>query len=444
MQSSEIMVQRVAIIGAGVSGLAAAVKLAAAVTLAGGGTREITLFEGRREAGGRTRSYKDTKTGDTLDNGQHLLMGCYAATQEYLEMIGTSKLVTKLPLSVKFWESTGVRSFTIDRALPPPMNLISAIMRTSLLSFGEKKAAATIGNIIWRDKLPRRFQDMTCAELFAKCEQPEEVIQKLWAPIVLATINAAPEHASATLFVNVVREAFFSSRTASNLLMPIVGLSELLVDPAIAKLEAAKVKIQLGTPVRKIERSREHFTLSTDAGDLDFDYIISTTPDPLYPLPSTVYPLPSTPYPVQTSPIVNAYFWLDRTITSSPIHCFIGTTLQWMFPKASTFSAQRVALTVSAAEDIVDKTNEEITGILWSDLQRTVPAAREATLLHSQIIKEKRATPLLSPSIQNRRPESATYDKHFILAGDLVQNGLPATIEGAIRNGFKAAGLIPA
>jgi squalene-associated FAD-dependent desaturase len=425
------MVQtRIAILGAGVSGLAAAVKLAER-------GHRVTLFEARREAGGRTRSYVDATTGDVLDNGQHLLMGCYTATQEYLAMIGTEKLVARIPLSVKFWEASGVRSFTIDRALPPPMNLISAIMRTTLISFAEKKAAATIGNIIYRDKLPRRIDDMTCAELFAKCEQPEAVIQKLWSPIVVATINARPEQASARLFVNVIREAFFSSRTASNVLMPNVGLSELLVNSAINKLETAGAKILLGTPVRSIERTNEQFNVITNDTNDSFDYVISTTPAPLYPTPYTPSP------PVQTSPIVNAYFWLDRAITSSPMHAFIGMTVEWAFPKQSRFSAQRLALTVSAADEIVEKPNEEIVQILWGDLQRTMPAAREAQVLHSQIIKEKRATPLLTPSAQNARPTAETYDKRFILAGDIVQNGLPATIEGAVRNGFRAAALVP-
>jgi hydroxysqualene dehydroxylase len=117
-------------------------------------------------------------------------------------------------------------------------------------------------------------------------------------------------------------------------------------------------------------------------------------------------------------------------------------TVEWAFPKESTFGAQRLALTVSAANEIVDKTNEEIVQILWGDIQRTMPAAREAQLLHAQIIKEKRATPLFTPSVQNTRPSATTHDKRFILAGDVVQNELPATIEGAVRNGFSAAMLI--
>ena len=107
----------------------------------------------------------------------------------------------------------------------------------------EKAAATRLGNSILRRKLPEHFEDMTCARLFATTWQPENLVEKLWAPIVLATINASVEEASAVLFVNVVREAFFASRTSSALLIPKVGLSELLIDPAIRKLQEGGIEI---------------------------------------------------------------------------------------------------------------------------------------------------------------------------------------------------------
>jgi squalene-associated FAD-dependent desaturase len=415
---------KVAIIGAGVSGLAAAVRLAHA------GLTNITLFEARREAGGRTRSYTDPHTGDTLDNGQHLLMGCYTATLEYMRAIGTEKLIDRTPLRIPFWSESGVRSFTIDRSLGPPLNLLSAVARTSLLTLSEKRAAAVLGNAVWRAKLPDGFSDMTCAELFHKLAQPDSLVTKLWAPIVLATINATPERASAELFVNVLREAFFSSRSASMLLIPKCGLSELLIDPAVRGLTDKRVILRLGTPVRKIEVNNNKIEIQLDGEVLHFDAVISSIP---HLISDTRY---RTPDP---SPIVNAYFWLDRSVLKAPVHAFIGTTLQWAFPKASKYSAERLALTVSAAENLSTLDNESIRDMLWTELKHIVPATREATLVHYQIIREKRATPLFTPQTQSNRPKTATTVAGLYLAGDLVQNGLPATIEGAIRNGHAAA-----
>ncbi|MDP4199645.1 MAG: hydroxysqualene dehydroxylase HpnE [Bacteroidota bacterium] len=417
---------KIAIIGAGVSGLAAAVRLSES------GFRGITLFEARREAGGRTRSFLDPKTGDTLDNGQHLLMGCYTATLDYLDRIGTSRLIERIPLRIPFWSQTGVRSFTIDRTLAPPLNLLSAIMRTSMLTLAEKRSAANLGNALWRNKLPSDLPNLTCAELFKRFEQAASLCEKLWEPIVFATLNASTEQASAVLFTSVIREAFFSSRKASALLIPKCGLSELLIDPATALLERHGALTRLSDPVRNIEIEATGIRIVTDSDEQVFDRVVNCT-NGLQGSNHTTGPA------TQYSPIVNAYFWLDRTIFNAPIQAFVGMTLQWAFPKASMFSAQRVALTVSAADAIVDKSNEEITSLLWSDLVRTVPSARDAQLMHAQIIREKRATPLFSPNVQMTRPLSTTDDKRFILAGDFVQNGLPATIEGAIRNGYAAA-----
>ncbi len=422
---------RIAIIGAGVSGLAAAIRLVRA------GQTNITLFEARREASGRTRSYTDAHTGDTLDNGQHLLMGCYSATLEYLKEIGTDKLIERTPLRIPFWSETGVRSFTIDRSLPPPMNLLSAVARTSMLTFGEKKSASILGNAIWRMKLPNKFERMSCNDLFLALGQTPALVEKLWAPMVLATINARPEQASAELFVNVLREAFFSSRAASALLIPKVGLSELLVEPAIKEFKDRGIDIRLGAPIRKITPEGERgFSVATDSEETEFHAVISTIHSllPESPTRDTRNPIPDSP-----SPIVNAYFWFDKQIFNAPIHAFIGTTLQWAFPKKSSFSAERVALTVSAADALAEKTNEEIRDILLGDLQKTVPAARDAKLIHYQIIREKRATPLFTAEANRRRPTTKTDIPNFYLAGDFVQNGLPATIEGAVRNGFAAA-----
>jgi hydroxysqualene dehydroxylase len=418
---------RIAIIGAGVSGLAAAVRLTR------NDIKNVTIFEARREPGGRTRSYVDTKTGDELDNGQHLLMGCYTATLDYLSTIGSGRMLERIPLRIPFWSNTGVRSFTIDRSLAPPMNLLTALARTSLLTFSEKRAAAKLGNAIWRSKFPNDFQRMTCKDFFQYFDQPDTLVSKLWSPIVLATINADPTRASAELFVNVLREAFFSSRSASALLIPKCGLSELLVQPAVHFLEEQGGKIQRGSPARNVEKFGNIFKLSLDSGTLEFDAVIDASSQ--FNMGLEAHPITNVEY----SPIVNAYFWLDRSVFKAPVHAFVGTTLQWAFPRQSNYCTERVALTVSAAEGLVEKSNESIRDILWGDLQQIVPAAKDATLLHWQIIREKHATPLFTPELQKSRPKVRTSMNNYYRAGDLIQNGLPATIEGAVRNGYAAA-----
>lgn len=421
--------RKIAIVGAGVSGLAAATRLLRH------GCRNLTLFEARREAGGRTRSYIDSTTGDTLDNGQHLMMGCYRSTLEYVRQVGSDELLQRTPLWIHFHEAG--RTVPAILRLSPNSNLLMALWRSRFLTPREKFAATRLGLAIDASSA-KNCEGMTCEALFAKLHQPAGLVKKLWAPIVLATINAPIEQASALLFVNVLREAFLSGSEASDLLLPTSGLSDLLIDPAIRTLKEKGVTIRLSIPVRAIEKHERSLRIATDDSAEDFDAVIycGQSSDPLPPEIRSSLP------EFEFSPIVNAYFWLDRPVLRGPVHEFLGTTLQWVFPWPSKYAAERLALTVSAGNALAERTNEEIRHILWTDLCAAVPAAREARLMHHQIIREKRATPLITPALQQSRPLASTAMPGLFLGGDLVQNGLPATIEGAVRNGFTAAGLL--
>ncbi len=421
---------KIAIIGAGVSGLVAAVALAEH------SHHNIVLFEARKEAGGRTRSYTDAHTGDVLDNGQHLLLGCYRSTLKYLQAIGSDRFLQRVPLSIYFHEASRKipAHVQLSAKSKPPLNLLAGLWSSKLLTNREKIAATRLGFAINSTSI-KDVQAMTCEELFQKFHQPERLIETLWAPMILATINASIEKASALLFVNVLREAFFSIQSASDLLIPSVGLSELLIEPALRALEKRGVEIRLSTPIRAIEEKDNHLSIVTNDTNELFNAVIycGQSSDPL---PQKIRAtIPEFEY----SPIVNAYFWLDREILSTPIHSFLGTKLQWAFPRPSVRFSQRLALTVSAADALALHSNDEIQHILWMDLCSALPEAREARLMHFQIIREKRATPLFTPSIQNQRPGTVTSIPGLWLAGDIVQNGLPATIEGAAHNGYAAA-----
>jgi len=420
---------KIAVVGAGVSGLAAAVSLVER------GFENITLFEARREAGGRTRSWLDPATGDVLDNGQHLLIGCYRATLAYLESIGSLKQLERRRLSLDFHESGASTSrLELQNQGKPAVNLLGAVWKSDLLSFKEKCAATWLGIAIHGSAV-RNARSHSAIELFKKFRQPDRLIRRLWEPIVLATINAPIHEASAELFINVFREAFLSGPDASDLLIPSCGLSELLVQPAIDFIATRGVHIRRSTPVRSIEHSSGSFLLKFDGGEENFESVIysNTAKEPL---PERIR---SSIPEFQFSPIVNAYFWLDRRVLSGPIHAMVGTTLQWVFPKASQYSAQRLALTVSAAGALSEKSNQEIEDVLWNDLKMAIPQMKNVRLLTSQIVREKRATPLFTYTVQRLRPSTKSSIPRFYFSGDFVQNGLPATIEGAIRNGYAAS-----
>jgi squalene-associated FAD-dependent desaturase len=430
---------RIAIIGSGVSGLAAAIEL---LRLLPNGFAEITLFEARHVAGGRTRSYIDEESGDTIDNGQHLLMGCYTATLSYLESIGTIDLVQfsrglRIPFSIynKFTGTTRIATLKTS-SLPAPFHALLGIIRTDLLNMQERWQALRLGRLCTAYLNDERIMSWSCAELFAKLGQSQTVIHKLWEPICLATINAKVEDASAFIFLNVIKIALLESAGNSRLLIPKVGLSELLIDSALKKLISGDVAVQLKANISSITQHGIGLAITTngESAALSFDAVILACAPGGINLPHDLQ-LPTIDY----SPIVNGYFWLDRKVLNSPMQGCLNTSLQWVFAKHTKNDGQLLALTVSAADQLIDLTVEEIVQLLCEDLQRSIPEARVAKLLQANIIKEKRATPRFTAEFNQKRPETTTPISGFYLAGDLVQNELPATIEGAIRNGFAAA-----
>jgi squalene-associated FAD-dependent desaturase len=421
--------KRVAIIGAGASGLAAAVEL---FRYTEGEDLEVTIYESRREAGGRTRSFTDAETGDTLDNGQHLLMGCYTSTIDYLKTIGSyDKLDIPPSLVIPYFtgESDDPAMLSLPRFIPAPVHLLVGVLGSSLLEWYEKAAALRMGKDILLFRDDKFAKDLTCEQFFAKTKQPETLVKKMWEPIVLGTMNTPISKASAQVFINILRLIFFHDKRYSKILFPKVGLSELLVRPALEYLSEHKCTINYGIKTGSVKSLNNLAYLYDENGstidvfDGAIDAATSFTSD----------------LPVSYSPIINAYLWIDKKIISAPICGFIGTTLHWCFPKPSKFSAQMLACTTSAGDDIVDLSNEEIAALYWKEIQERVPEAKYAKLLRSQVIKEKRATVLLTPELQKARPHIETGDRNIFLAGDLAQNALPMTIEGAVRNGQKAA-----
>ncbi|MEI8135432.1 MAG: hydroxysqualene dehydroxylase HpnE [bacterium] len=427
---------RVAIIGAGTSGLAAAVKLC---TYDSPRPFDITLYESRREAGGRTRSFIDSESGDTLDNGQHLLMGCYTSTLEYLHTINSEHLLDwQNSLEILFAIPLEHRTATLGMSsgVPVPVNLLLGIISTDLLHAHEKIAAIRMGIGIMLFQFEKRSAGKSCADLFRQANQPLTLIEKLWEPIVVATMNMPIGIASAEVFLHTMRTVFFQKRSYSSLLFPKVGLSDLLITPALRYLEENGCTIMYGQRLQSIiEGNGNVFVEANDRREVYHSVIFAGSYQDVNFLPETI--LNELPL-VEYSPIVNAYLWLDKKVIQKPILGFIGTNVQWCFSKPTNTPGELISCTVSAATNLIEKSNEDITEILWNEIVSAFPHST-AKVLRSVIIKERRATPLLDAQFQSTRPHTISSIPNIYLAGDAVQNGLPMTIEGAVRNGQKAA-----
>lgn len=443
----------VVVIGAGFAGLAAGVALAER------GLR-VAVLERKPALGGRAYSFEDPDTGDFVDNGQHVLMGCYTESLDFLRKIGsTDKLVFHRDLEIEMLAGPG-RSATLRTArLPGPMHMSAALMRYRHLSAGERISVMRGGlkMLAMRRREHRNLEKLTVADLMTALGQSNNARRSFWYPLSIATLNDEPEISSAALLAEVLKRAFFSRRADSAFVYSRVGLSDLYCTGARAYIERAGGVVATHSIVEAIETGDDglatHVRLRDGRRLGAANFISAAAPHHLLRmLPESVVadPLFARIAQLQTSPIICAHVWLDREVTRSAFVGFIGTATQWMFNKRKIFERHGerhpgyLSFVISGARKLVDSANEEILDLVISDLCAMIPAARNAKVVKALVLKEKQATMAPEPRSYELRPTATTPIANLFLAGDWIQTGLPATIESAVVSGRAAAAAVSA
>ncbi len=435
----------VAVIGGGLSGLSAAVSLAAE-------GKRIILFEQRQHPGGRTNSFIDETTGDVVDNGQHLMMGCYHETRSYLNSIGSAHLATLQPsLHIDFVDPAKGNSTLESSALPSPFHVLTGLLRLSHLSPLDRLRLLRVGKELLRTsgEKERLLDSLTVDEWLTGLGQTEETKKYLWDTIAIGTLNDHPQKVSALLFFRVLRAAFVGTRDDSCLLIPRVGLSELLVDPAAGFLTNHGSEIRTGVRVQSLSVDGDRVrNLHTAAGDVvEAKCFIHAIP--YFDLPGMLPDemiVPTAPLFTST-PIVSINLWFDCQVFDKEFVAVLSSRIQWIFnrnllcntPGTGVGNLQHLSLVISGAEEYVDFDKESIVQLALEDLRRVLPLVNGATLVRSLVVKEKRATFSPRPGLELVRPDTRTKLRNLFLAGDWTNTGLPATIEGAVISGRKAA-----
>ena len=406
------------IVGAGLAGLAAAVELAAE-------GHRVHLYEAGRHAGGRCRSYLDAELGCRIDNGNHLLLAGNHRALGYLERIGALDTLEGPPDAVfPFIDAETGRRWTLrpNRGVFPWW-ILSAKRRVPGTRATDYLAVLAL-----------RRADPSATVLDA-LDREEKVFRGLWEPLAVAALNTSADRASARLFWRVLVETLGRGSAACRPLVPRDGLSETFVDPALACLRAQNAEIFFGARLRALHFALDRVTeLVFDDGPVGLgrgDSLILAVPAAV-----AARLVPALTVPDAYSPIVNAHFRCAVPTDSPYFVGMIGGAAEWIFRKRAGLS-----VTVSAAGRIVDQPAEELRDLLWHDaaLAYRLPAS---PVPPARIVKERRATFLASPAQLLRRPAPTTRWKNLLLAGDYVDTGLPAAIEGAIASGYMAAGRV--
>ncbi|HET7595220.1 MAG TPA: FAD-dependent oxidoreductase, partial [Stellaceae bacterium] len=258
------------------------------------------------------------------------------------------------------------------------------------------------------------------------------IFRRLWQPLAVAALNTEVERGAAVMLGRVLRESFGAGGDACRPLVPREGLSESLVDPALARLAALGVELRLGSRLRGMEVAGERLAvLSFDSGRetlAEGEAIVLAVTAPV-----AARLLPGLVAPDEFRAIVNAHYRVAAPADSPLFVGLVGGAAEWVFRKSEVLS-----VTVSAADRFIDTPAEELAALLWRDVVRAYDL-RDETLPRWQIVKERRATFAATPAQLARRPQAPTRWANLALAGDWTATGLPATIEGALRSGFAAA-----
>ena len=409
--------QKVAhIVGAGISGLSAAVKLANA-------NFKVRLYEATQQAGGRCRSYFDAATDLTIDNGNHLLLSGNHHALAYARSIGSEAgLVGPERAQFSFVDLKTAKRWQLDLGDGRlPLWLFDPARRVPDTGLSDYLALMPL---IWSS--PQRLvgDAIPCNGI---------LYQRLVQPLLLAALNVDPPQGSAGLAGAVVRETLLAGGQACRPLIAREGLSAVLIEPAIKRLQARGADICFGYELRKLEGAAERVnalnfgeeTIPLAASDV---VILAVPPRPAASL------LPGLKTPSEFRAIVNAHFRIEPPKDAPSILGVVGGLVEWIFA-----FPQRLSITISGADRLVDMPREELAQAMWRDICQACGITAE--LPPWQIVRERRATFAATPEQNALRPGAATAFKNLFLAGDWTDTGLPATIEGSVRSGDRAADL---
>ncbi len=436
----------VLIIGGGVAGLTAAVAL----TSRG---HSILLVEQKPHLGGRTYSFIHPETGDEVDNGQHLLMGCYHATLRYLKMIGARDLVEiQETMSVIFRSSNRPAVELRTNSLPAPLNVLWGLFGLSNISFMNRLKLLRVGIdvMLKNPDANKHLHSISVSRWLEELGQTEENRKYLWDIIAIGALNDSLDKVSAALFAKVIKTAFFGSRKNASMVIPKRGLSAVLVDKGAEFVEKRGGKILLNTSVDRFQVSgiRYQEVALSDGSKCKPRAIISAIP--YFDIPkifgeSNMIGISNLDEFV-SSPIVTLHLWFDAHFMKEKFCALLDSPIHWVFNKSMMYGKENdrlmyLALVVSGAHNLVEREKNELVEMGYNELKRYYPAASVAKVIHSLVMKEKRATFSPKVGIEQFRPSHATPIQNLFLAGDWTDTKLPATIEGAVLSGFECADL---
>jgi zeta-carotene desaturase len=442
----------VAVVGGGLAGLAAGCALADSGF-------KVTLFERRPYLGGRASSYEHPATGEVVDNCQHVLFKLCTNLISFYKTIGIDNQIRWFE-EMTFIEPGGRKSHLRPFSLPAPMQVLPSFLGFRFLSAYDKLMLGYALSVLM---FTCPVDDGTTFEHWLHTHhQTEAAIERFWKPVLVSALSEDLDRISVPYAAQVIRESM-KSREARLMGIPTVPLSH-LYDAARDYICARGGEVHLRASVQGIESYSAGPGIVLSGGYEQFDYAVLALPfDSLAKiLPKTreCEDLREQITHFETSPITGVHFWFDKQISDLPHAVLLDHTIQWMFHKSMLLTPRQdahsgaarvsnangvekacsyVELVISSSKSLINKTRQEIIDLALAELREFFPEARDANPVKATVIKELNATFSPLPGIDRYRPPSRTQMPRVFLAGDWTATGWPATMEGAVRSGYRAA-----
>ncbi len=438
------MVWDAIVVGGGCAGLAAATRLAEL-------SHKVLLLESRSILGGRASSFRDEESGEVLDNGQHLFLGCYKETRKWLNRIGSSSdLVFSPSFRATFMGEEGKSAELHIPNFPAPFHLLWGLLGFKTLSLKERVGLVRVARSA--QKGGEELGKLSVSDWLSQLGQSHQSQTRFWIPLTLATINVSPDQAPADLLATVLRRAFLSSSSDASVGLSRVGLSELFGSPSRRFLEGhAFCELRTGVSVTQVERETANSERARGVrlanGSMEHaKVVILAVPPPALSklIPNEVDSLKRWIEPCQqlrSSSILSVHAWTHEAPFAQPFIGFWEKDYHWVFRRSAItgdINSRYVTFVTSAADQMIERSKGELKSMAEDDLNGLRPH-RPMPIERVVVVRERDATWVPSVGSLGGRLPIRTPWSNLFLSGDWTDTGLPATIEGAVQSGHSAA-----
>jgi squalene-associated FAD-dependent desaturase len=437
---------RAAVVGGGLAGLAAAVRLADEGL-------SVELFEARPRLGGRAASFRDPQSGRWVDRCQHVSMGCCTALADLCRRTGLADCFQRHRRLHFFGPDGTRRDFAAAWWLPAPLHLLPALLRLDYLCLKDRLGIVRAMFGLARTQ-PGQWDESATAGAWLRAHgQSETAIAGFWSVVLRSTLAETVDRASLAAARKVFVDGFLSSRRGYELELPTMPLAELFDRRLGDWLAGHGVKVHRACRVRRIDGDRRRATglALADGTRRQFDLFVAAVPwhrvSKLLsaPILEAIPALGGLPQ-IQPVPITAIHLWLDRPIADLRHAALVGRLGQWVFREAGNGGQARPLcgmhhhqVVISGSQELKGRPRESVIVQVLGELAAIWPAARAAHLVRWRVATEPAAVFAMRPGIERLRPPQKTPLSNLALAGDWTATGWPATMEGAVRSGYAAA-----